>query len=270
MVHQCPTKQPSVTKVIPRGLGRPPLISRTLKVVSQSVWGHTARPLPWVPTVLCQDPRPHRTPQPHKDSFVDHCPLPPPPAEPYEAYLCRVGRSTLPSTDSHLDSAWISAVDQSSSRPDTTTGAVFRLYSPLLRPTPRYDGPPEEGKDQCTSSVPPGARMPQPRHKYIDPLSPWVWPRWDAGLTVSVNFISASLPPRQRAAGSIMSPDSVVGRLSTMPTSTVTSPASGLPRHSSGTQAVAAASQAVRQSGSQPLVMPCYPLQLKLLDLEAP
>ena len=95
-----------------------------------------------------------KTSQPHKDSSVDHLPLPLPPAEPYEAYLCRLGCSSWPSSDSRPDSVWVNAVDPSPSRPDTTTGAVFRLYSPLPRPFPRYDGPPEEGKEQCMSRVP--------------------------------------------------------------------------------------------------------------------
>ena len=53
-----------------------------------------------------------KTSKPHKDSSVDHLPLPLPPAEPYEAYLCRVGCSSWPSSDSRPDSVLVNAVDR--------------------------------------------------------------------------------------------------------------------------------------------------------------
>ena len=96
---------------------------------------------------------------------MEHLPSPPPPSEPYESYLHRVGRSTRPNSDPRPESAPVVAVEPSSSGLHTTTGAVFRPYSPLPRPFPKYNGPPEEGKEQRTSSAPPGARKPLPRHR---------------------------------------------------------------------------------------------------------
>ena len=93
------------------------------------------------------------------------------PPSSYEAYLCRVGRSTWPSTDSPPDSARIKVVDQSSSRPDSSTGTAFRAFSPLPRPFSKYDGPPAEDKAQHTSSAPPRLRMPLPRQVHWPPVT---------------------------------------------------------------------------------------------------
>ena len=119
----------------------------------------------------------------HKDCTValDDLPSPPPPAEPYEAFLARVSRelSSLPIRSAQLGAAV----------PPRPVVATSTTGSRLPTPFPRY----EDSSWALQPQAPGGRiRMPLPASCYAPPPSPWVWP--GRGPAVDVAMIRGPLP----------------------------------------------------------------------------
>ena len=112
---------------------------------------------------------------------------PPPPAEPYEDFLARVGRELSNLTGYTMQPA--AAVPRRASVMALTTGTS------LPTPFPRFE-------DSCwalqSQVQTPRIRMPLPASCYTAPPSPWVWP--GRGSTAATSMVCAFQPASLRAA----------------------------------------------------------------------
>ena len=120
---------------------------------------------------------------PSRDTHDDLLP-PPPPSEPYEVFLARVGRATL-----------------NTSGPATQPAAAARLSvsvttgNRLPTPFPTYEDSSWMHQSQVQASR---IRMPLPASFYTAPPSPWVWP--GRGSTIATSVIRTYQPVSSAAA----------------------------------------------------------------------
>ena len=100
---------------------------------------------------------------------------PPPPAEPYEDFLARVGRDL---SDSSRSATQLTAAARPCALVTTTTTG-----NRLPTPFPTYEVSSWTLQKQVQASR---IRMPLPAYYYAALPSPWVWPRWGSAVTNSV------------------------------------------------------------------------------------